>query len=485
MKWKMLFIACLVASTIGVGVYRGSFLSTKSGFEDNFEGFEAPLPRNGKIVPPAPEDREANPQGAQAAFPAPQMVSAYQSQVDECTKKEKEAARLAKEIKANPDPAKEAALRTLLDEVFEQKHAAQEAEVKELSKKLSRLQESLVTRKAKKSEIVTRHIKELQGEPDETAWDVSPRKKEMIVRRGITLEDAYGGGIEENFGPQNRGTRLPGLSLNLQNLVPQVMPVPNPPQSARAISNPATVAEPRRGPQAKDPSVNNRTANVTVSPGDRGTVASADTVPLASQWAALVRALDALKSSSQQQKFANDPKSLELEWELAKVKLREAEETLTSQTAMSKSGAIGKDELRKSSFAVERAKLEAALAEQRLKLATETPKNSPGSDAPKEKSGSGRSARSDSTKILIVEPAEDCAADSSIPVPCEDSQRIPVSGNPEKTNSNPKGEPGKLKTEKSPAKGRACLEIQLNKGDAISHQFILSLVFSLPRISLG
>lgn len=485
MKWKMLFIACLVASTIGVGVYRGSFLSTKSGFEDNFEGFEAPMPRNGRIIPPAPDEREANPKGPQATFPVAQMVSAYQSTVDECTKKEKEAARLAKEIKANPDPAKEAALRDLLDQIFEQKHAAQEAEVKELSKKLSRLQESLVTRKSKKTEIVTRHIKELQGEPDETAWDVSPRKKEIIVRRGMTLEDAYEGGIEENFGPQNRGARLPGFSLNLQNLGPQVMSVPKPPQPARAISNPAPVVEPRRMPQAKDTVSNSQTGNA--SQNDRGTtVVSADTFHLASQWAALVRALDALKSSSQQQKFANDPKSLELEWELTKVKLREAEETFTSQTAKFKSGGVGQDELRKSRFAVEKAKLEAALAEQRVKLATEPPKNSQGTEGPKEKSGNGRSARSSATKILILEqPAEDCTVDFSAPVPCEDSPKIPNIGLSGKTNSNPKGEPANLKTEKSPAKGRTCLEIQLNKGDTVNHQFILSLVFSLPRFSIG
>jgi hypothetical protein len=88
--------------------------------------------------------------------------------------REEHVARLVKQLRGNPDQANEAELTKLVEQEFDDRHAAQLREAEALAQRLARLQERLKKRQANKAEIVSRRIKYLLGQPDDLDWDVTP-----------------------------------------------------------------------------------------------------------------------------------------------------------------------------------------------------------------------------------------------------------------------------------------------------------------------
>lgn len=416
MKWKILFIACLTASTIWVGAYRGSFLSTKALFEDNFEPGQPQVSPNGRIVPPAQtEGKVLTP----VSFPVegsgtvPPGLVAYRQTMDVCDKAEEQARKLAQELKAKPDPIREAQLRALLEDAFDKRHAAQEAEFAELARKLAKLRETLDLRQSKKSEIISRRVKQLQGETDELAWDLAPTKPgDWVLQRRLTTEvPPY---------PQPPSVALPGTENRGQNNITLVQPTQGIPQLVGG---------------SQRARVETQTARTTPYPNPAlGFSPALDPMALATQLTVVAKTLDTLKNNGTLNRYSNDPKSMELEWELAKVKLREAEENLANHKQLHAAGQVTTEILRKSSFEVEKAKLEVALSEQRMKIAAESAKNpqnrtTPEDPPPAPRGRGGRSDASPSPKVIIKE--------TEYPVP----QPKPAPGQPGPSQAAPKGPP--------------------------------------------
>jgi hypothetical protein len=357
MKWKILFIACLTASTIWVGAYRGSFFSTKALFEDNFEPGHPQVSPNGRIVPPVQtEGKVLHPVTipVEGSGTVPPGLVAYRQTMDVCDKAEEQARKLAQDLKSKPDPIREAQLRSLLEEAFDKRHAAQEAEFAELARKLAKLRETLDLRQSKKSEIISRRIKQLQGETDELAWDLAPPKPgDWVLQRRLTTEvPPY---------PQPPTVALPGTENRGQNNITIVQPTPGIPQLMSGSQRVRSEAQTARTTPYTNPAL--------------GFSPALDPMALATQLTVVAKTLDTLKNNGTLNRYSNDPKSMELEWELAKVKLREAEENLTNHNQLYAAGQVTPEVLRKSKFEVEKAKLEVALSEQRMKIAAESAKN--------------------------------------------------------------------------------------------------------------
>jgi hypothetical protein len=80
--------------------------------------------------------------------------------------------RLVNQLRDKSDPAKEAELKKIVEEEFDERHAVQLREAQTLAERLARLQERLKKRQANKAEIVARRVKQLLGQPDDLDWDV-------------------------------------------------------------------------------------------------------------------------------------------------------------------------------------------------------------------------------------------------------------------------------------------------------------------------
>jgi|GEM_PF-6220467 len=439
MKWKMLFIACLVASTIGVGAYRGSFLSTKSLWEDNLEpNFGLPLSHNGTIkVPAAPpiEDEGALPApqraiqpvgqpgvaqvGAASAVPAQVGLAKpaaqagsqppanhFQAMMIDCAKCECDAQRLADELREKRDPAKQAELRKKLEEVFDLRHAAQELEAQELSKKLNNLQKILAVRQQKRTEIVNTRVRDLiegtayhyPASQYPLAQSSKSETKVQVIHRGV--------------GQAGPGTLAP-------------------------LSNNSNV----RNAEANRERAGSRSAGSVSQNKNSATATEGITLKLvAEQLSNLFRTLEAKANSLEEKantleakanfnsaKYSNDAEVLKIELEKAKLEHAEAQVNADQQHRLSAQGVIGKEELRRCELAVQKAQLDVQLAEVKLKLAAEaqkappTPDNPPAKDKPtgpsrrsgssQSSSGSGRPAQ-----VVIVEHIQEvgpCPEESS------------------------------------------------------------------------
>jgi hypothetical protein len=286
MRWKLLGFALLIVALLVVGWLREEI----------------------QAQPVAKKPGEAPPEitlYSDYAFPI-QFASA-----------DDEVQKLVAQLRAKPDPATEAALKKLVEESFDKRHAAQVAEAKVLEERLRKMQEILKKRQENKAEIVARRIKQLRGERDDLDWDMTSLPPPVAKQ------------------PNTSPPGLPGISFN-------------------ATPSPASVPGTRALPPIETlPSLG----------GGSMTVPGPSAVP------SLGLPRSNAASDKDSPRATTDIKTLELELKLAAINVEEVQTSYKRDAKNFQAGTLDAAAWDKSRFAVEKAALAYELAARRLTLA--------------------------------------------------------------------------------------------------------------------
>ena len=183
MKWTLLALGMLLVAALGLGD------PLNQAFSQTGPAIQTPAPFAAQPAAPRPGGMPGEPPGAAGA------ISGYRAIAPTPTPLDVEIQKLASELKAKPDTAKEAQLKKLVERSFDEMHSAQLREAEALAERLQKLKDRLKLRAEKKDDIVARHIRQLKGEVDDLQWDTpTPRPNNIPPLNGVF---GMGGGFGE------------------------------------------------------------------------------------------------------------------------------------------------------------------------------------------------------------------------------------------------------------------------------------------------